>query len=68
MAQAPIASRSTLERWGDDLQRSHSNATVARPIVRAWGRDVMWDCLHLNAAGVEKFTPTISADVQSVLK
>jgi hypothetical protein len=28
----------------------------------------MWDAQHLNAAGIEKFMPTVAKDVQAALE
>lgn len=72
---APIAAEysntrdfSQVERWTRELEASQPNVTVARPIVLAYEPHFMWDAIHLNAAGVEKFMPVVAKDVQSVLK
>jgi hypothetical protein len=56
-----------LESWADQLEDSSANVRVSRPIVLAWDRDVMWDCLHLNAAGVARFMPIVAKDVQQAI-
>ncbi|HEV3138353.1 MAG TPA: hypothetical protein VGZ26_10625 [Pirellulales bacterium] len=58
---------SQLERWASELEGSQPNVTVARPIVLAYEPRFMWDAMHLNAAGVEKFMPVVAKDVQAVL-
>jgi hypothetical protein len=56
---------SQLELWGESLRSAHPCATVVRPIF--YGEAFMWDALHLNAAGVEKFMPLVAKDVEQAL-
>jgi hypothetical protein len=57
-----------LETWSRELESSYPNTTVARPIVVVYDAPLMWDCIHLNSAGVEKFLPVVAKDLQAVLK
>jgi hypothetical protein len=57
-----------LDRWATDLEASQTNVTVARPIVLAYDPGLMWDSIHLNATGVEKFMPVVAQDVRGVAK
>ncbi len=59
---------SILERWAGELEASFANVRVVRPIVIAWDREVMWDAIHLNRAGVERFAPLVAEDVQTAVK
>jgi hypothetical protein len=60
---------SILESWADDLEAWCPHfVTVVRPAVTAWNRDLMWDAIHLNAAGVAKFMPLVAKNVQAALK
>jgi hypothetical protein len=56
---------SLLAKWARDFERSEPRAFVAEPIF--YEERLMWDALHVNAAGLEKFVPTVAADVQAVL-
>jgi len=56
-----------LETWSQGLESSYRHTSVARPIVLVYDSPLMWDCLHLNAAGVEKFMPVVAKEVQAVL-
>ncbi len=71
---APVSSQITrsrdfgrLEAWSRELETSHSRLIVARPILRTFDERCMWDSIHLNAAGVDKFMPLIAADVEAAL-
>jgi hypothetical protein len=56
-----------LEGWARDLESAHANVRVARPIILPYDQSLMWDSIHINAAGVGKFMPTVVGDVQAVL-
>ena len=56
-----------LDLWAARLETDHPNAVVTRPIVVPFERSLMWDSIHLNAAGVEKFMPLVAKDVQATL-
>jgi hypothetical protein len=58
---------SKLDAWADDFESSCPSACVARPTVVAWDRSLMWDSMHLNAAGVDRFMPTVANEVHMVL-
>ncbi len=58
---------SRLESWGRTMESSYSHLVVARPILLAYAPQFMWDCIHLNSAGVEKFMPTLVKDVRAAL-
>jgi len=53
-----------LDRWAKSLD----GVTVARPMVVTYPPELMWDGIHLNAAGVERFMPIVAKEVQAVLK
>ncbi len=54
---------SQLERWADTLD----GVTVSKPLIVAYPHELMWDSIHLNAAGVAKFMPIVAKDVQAAL-
>ena len=54
-----------LDEWSDEFEQT--GAIVRRPVVAAWDRESMWDCLHLNAHGVSRFAPIVARDVQQAL-
>jgi hypothetical protein len=56
---------SLLAKWARDFEQSEPRTFVAEPIF--YEERLMWDALHVNAAGLEKFTPTVVADVQAML-
>jgi hypothetical protein len=56
-----------LETWAQKLEGAFPCVTVSRPIIIAWDRDAMWDGLHLNARGVDRFMPVVAKDVQAAL-
>jgi hypothetical protein len=56
-----------LEEWSRGVESSHPNVRVARPIILPYAATLMWDPIHLNAAGVEKFMPVVAEDVQALL-
>jgi hypothetical protein len=58
---------SPLETWSRELESTYWQTTVARPIVLIYDSPLMWDSLHLNSAGVEKFLPVVAKDVQAAL-
>jgi len=58
---------SPLEAWSRELEASYPQTIVARPIVVVYDSPLMWDAIHLNSAGVEKFLPVVAKDVQAVL-
>jgi hypothetical protein len=58
---------SPLERWGRELESTYPHVSAPRPVVLAYARQFMWDAIHLNAAGTEKFMPTVAKDVQAAL-
>ncbi|HET6323675.1 MAG TPA: hypothetical protein VFG04_03160 [Planctomycetaceae bacterium] len=71
---APVASEvakardfGPLEAWSHELEATYPRTTVARPIVNVYDAACMWDCIHLNAAGVEKFAPVVAENVQFAL-
>ncbi len=57
-----------LESWAHDLESSQSNVRVMRPLVTPYDASLMYDSIHLNAAGVAKFMPVVATDVQATLK
>jgi hypothetical protein len=56
-----------LDLWAARLESDHPNAIVARPLIVPFDGSLMWDSIHLNAAGVEKFMPVVAKDVQAAL-
>jgi hypothetical protein len=58
----------SLEIWSRELESSFTHTKVVRPILLIYDSPFMWDCIHLNAAGVEKFMPMLATDVQDALK
>jgi hypothetical protein len=56
-----------LDRWGRELEQTHAGLTVQRPIILAYEPGLMWDPVHLNLAGVEKFMPVVAKAVQEAL-
>jgi hypothetical protein len=58
---------SPLEAWSRELESSYPQTIVARPIVVVYDRPLMWDEIHLNSAGIEKFLPAVAKDLQAVL-
>jgi len=56
-----------LESWAGNLESSQPNVRVVRPLVCAYDASLMYDSIHLNAAGVEKFMPLLAKDVLAVL-
>jgi hypothetical protein len=58
---------SQLERWTTEIEASEPGVYVARPIVVSYEPAEMWDNIHLNAVGVDRFVPMIARDVQAVL-
>ncbi|HEV8000900.1 MAG TPA: hypothetical protein VGP63_13535 [Planctomycetaceae bacterium] len=57
-----------LETWSQGLESTYKRLTVARPIVLVYEPQDMWDYIHLNAAGVERFVPLVAKNVQASLK
>ena len=49
------------------MERDYRAMIVARPAVLWYDPELLWDSLHLNAAGVEKFMPVVAKDFESVL-
>jgi hypothetical protein len=62
-----VTDLSPLEAWSRELEASLPQTTVARPIVVVYDAPLMWDAIHLNSAGVEKFLPVAAKNLQSVL-
>ena len=58
---------SPLERWGRQLEAAYPRVKAARPVVLAYARPFMWDAIHLNEAGVQKFMPTVATNVQAAI-
>jgi hypothetical protein len=58
---------SPLEAWSRELESSYPQTVVARPLVVVYDAPLMWDAIHLNSAGVEKFLPVVAKDLQAVL-
>jgi hypothetical protein len=56
-----------LEAWARDLESTHANVHVARPLILPYDQSLMWDSIHINAAGVGKFMPTFAKDVLAAL-
>jgi hypothetical protein len=54
-----------LEAWAEGFERT--GATVKRPVITTFTRDAMWDCLHLNSLGVDRFAPIVNSDVEEAL-
>jgi hypothetical protein len=57
-----------LETLAGELESTFPHTAVVRPIVRTYDAPLMWDGLHLNSAGVEKFQASIAKNVQTALK
>jgi hypothetical protein len=57
-----------LDEWGDEVESAFPHVRIQRPIIMAWERPLMWDCLHLNAAGVARFMPIVAKDVEHALR
>jgi hypothetical protein len=57
-----------LEAWSRDLETSYRHTSVARPIVSVYDSPLMWDGLHLNSAGVDKFVAGVARNVQAALE
>lgn len=53
--------------WCASMERDYRAMIVARPAVLWYDPELLWDSLHLNAAGVEKFMPVVAKDFESVL-
>jgi hypothetical protein len=58
----------SLNDWGRRLEATDPQITVPQPALLVYEQRFMWDNIHLNAAGVEKFMPVVSKDVEAVLK
>jgi hypothetical protein len=58
---------SQLDAWCRELKSSYPNVRIARPVLLPYDRQFMWDPIHLNAAGVEKFMPVVAKDVEAAL-
>jgi len=56
-----------LDRCGRELEKSYPGLTVARPIILAYEQRWMWDVIHLNSDGAEKFAPVVAKAVQGLL-
>ena len=56
-----------LEAWAQRLESSYENFHVVRPLILTYDQALMWDSIHLNAAGVAKFMPTLAKEVQGEL-
>jgi hypothetical protein len=54
-----------LDKWGRSFEAAHRCATVGTPIF--YDDRIMWDALHVNRLGVEKFTALVAKDVQAAL-
>ncbi|HEV3304303.1 MAG TPA: hypothetical protein VG055_31930 [Planctomycetaceae bacterium] len=54
-----------LEGWARDLESTHANVRVPCPIILPYDQSLMWDSIHINAAGVGKFMPSLARDVQA---
>jgi hypothetical protein len=57
---------SVLEGWTRKLESS-APVVVARPNLLVYDESLMWDAIHLNEAGVERFMRTVDADVHNAL-
>jgi len=55
-----------IAQWGKSLHSDHPCASITTPLF--YKRELMYDALHLNARGVERFMPIVAKDVQAVLK
>jgi hypothetical protein len=56
-----------LEGWARDVESCCPNVAVARPTLLIYEPQFMWDDIHPNAAGAEKFMPIVAKDVQAQL-
>jgi hypothetical protein len=56
---------SPLETWANDMILSHSNVSVAQPVIRVYSRESMWDLMHLNSAGVKEFMLMLADNVRA---
>jgi hypothetical protein len=54
-----------LAEWGKSLHVDHPWASLTTPLFYKEG--LMFDTLHLNARGVEKFMPIVETNVQSAI-
>jgi hypothetical protein len=54
-----------LEGWARDIESSCPNVAVARPTLLVYESQFMYDDIHSNAAGAEKFMPLVAKDVQA---
>jgi lysophospholipase L1-like esterase len=41
--------------------------SIAKPAIIGYDEALMWDHIHLNARGVDKFAPVIAQEIQRVL-
>jgi hypothetical protein len=57
-----------LESWAKEVESSQSNVHVAHPLLSGYEAALMYDSIHLNAAGVEKFMPLVAKDLRAALK
>jgi hypothetical protein len=58
---------SPLGDWAGEFESSFKSARVARPILLVYDPQFMWDSIHLNSVGVERFTQVVATDALSVL-
>jgi hypothetical protein len=58
----------SLNDWGRRLESANPQITVPQPALLAYDQRFLWDAFHLNAAGVQKFMPVVSKDIEAVLK
>jgi hypothetical protein len=59
---------SPLEAWSRELESSYPRTTVARPILLVYDSQFLWDAIHVNSAGVDKFLSTAATNVRVALK
>jgi hypothetical protein len=56
-----------LGSWAETTMRECPNVVVTEPLLSWFPPELMYDNIHLNRAGVEKFTPIVAKDVQAAL-
>jgi hypothetical protein len=59
---------SPLEGWAKGFREAHPKVRIVGPLpLTIYAPQFVYDNVHLNAAGVDKFMPVVAKDVQSVL-
>jgi hypothetical protein len=58
---------SRLGDWGERLRSQHPGVTVRALPLLTYESQLVYDGVHLNAAGVDKFMPIIAKDVETAI-